>query len=145
MCTDHLLVLETFLTPSDVQLAVKAYNEENLHLLQILLYNNDVQLMMYQMLRRRTEKMTVDTLLDDFSKVKAVHQAQTGKILNNPVVLKSAKSGSNPKIQEKSNHESTKKSNRIEQSAVKRVEADYVIGKLIEDHLAKSMRQFPKK
>ena len=140
ICPNHLLALETFLTPLDVNLAVKAYNEENLHLLQILLYNNDVKLMMYQMLKRRTEKMTIDSLLDDFSKVKAVHQTKSqGKILSNPIILKSAKT------QPSNQKEKTSKIIESKNEAVQRVEADYVIGKLIEDHLAKSMRQLPKK
>lgn len=132
LCPAQMSVLEQYLTPTEGQMALAAIAEANVQLLQVILYNNDINLMMYQMLHHRNH-VTVEQLLEDFVTLKSREQS-LAQLIQPPTVLKSASAlSANP---------STNPNERIN-----RVEADYVIGKLIEDHLSKTinLRISPKK
>jgi len=122
-------------------MAVKAIEENNVHLLQILLYNNDINVMMYQMLTRRAGPPTIRQLLSDFTKVKMSNNPTErptiapARLIPPIAVLKSVNQ----------NRPSPPSSSPPSPVNINRAEADYVIGKLIEDHLSKSIRHFPKK
>lgn len=139
ICQEDLTILQTYLSHSDALMAVRAIEENNVHLLQILLYNNDINVMMYQMLTRRAGPPSIRQLLSDFTKVKTVNKptepatVAPAQFIPPVAVLKSA------------NKNRPSPSSPPSPVDINRAEADYVIGKLIEDHLSKSIRHFPKK
>merc|ERR1712050_116184 len=135
VCDSDLAALELYLSESDVLIAMRAIEEDNLHLLQLVLYNNDINVMMYQMLTRRGVQPTIRKLLDDFAKVKSIYNPivptlAPAKIIEPPVVLKSAK-------RPQSDFKRT--------PTISKLEADYVIGRLVQDHLSNQSKSYPKK
>merc|ERR1712050_525295 len=135
VCDTDLSALELYLTESDVLIAMRAIEEDNLHLLQLVLYNNDINVMMYQMLTRRGSEPTIRKLLDDFIKVKSIYKPVVptlapAKMIEPPVILKSAVKP---------------KPVAAKPPSISKIEADYVIGRLVQDHLSNQSKSYPKK
>lgn len=119
------------LSEQDYEYAMNAIKEQNLKLLQIILYNHNFELMVVDFMA--PGEKTIPRLLDNFFKIESIRT--TRKMLEaelmepRQVRLKSA---------------TFEPEEIVEESAVERIrkiEADYIIGKLLKSHLASKIKK----
>lgn len=124
--------MKEVLGEQDFEYAMGAINEDNLKLLQIVLYNHNFELMVVDFMA--PGEKSIPRLLENFFRVESIRstrQMLEAQLMKpRQVNLKSAVF-----------EEPVETVEETRQEKIRQIEADYIIGKLLKSHLASKLKK----
>merc|ERR550534_2810141 len=132
ICAHQEALMKDVLSEQDFDYAMSAIKEENLQLLQVVLYNHNFELMVVDFMA--PGEKTIPRLLENFFRVESIRT--TRRMLEaqlmepRKVNLKSAVF-----------QEPAEAAQETRQEKIRQIEADYIIGKLLKSHLASKVKK----